>query len=68
MLKILGLILGAMALLSLACCNGKENLEEQHQDQVHSQNDHIVFHRIVFIPLNVGKTILKSTTKCTFYR
>ena len=46
----------------------EKDFEEKHQNQIHSQNDNIVFHRIVFISLNVGKTILKFTMKRTFYR
>jgi hypothetical protein len=63
----LGLISGDTLLFSF-CCHREKDFEEKHQNQVHSQNDDIVFHRIVIIWLNVSKTFEKFTTKCTFYR
>ncbi|HBU79659.1 MAG TPA: hypothetical protein DEF18_16295 [Muricauda sp.] len=66
-MKILGLF-GDNGLLLSFCCNGEKDFEEKHQNQVHSQNDDIVFHRIVIIWLNVSKTFEKNTMKCTFYR
>lgn len=60
--------MGNGALFSFVGCNGEKYFEEKHQNQVHSQNDNIVFHRIMFIRLNVSKTIENFTMKCTFYR
>ena len=63
----LGCVLGANIIL-LSGRYREKDFEEKHQNQIHSQNDYIVFHRIVFIRLNVGKRIGNFTMKCIFYR
>ncbi|PWL40096.1 hypothetical protein DKG77_04520 [Flagellimonas aquimarina] len=59
MLKILGWRFGETYFL-FSGRNRKKDFEKKHQNQIHSQNNNIVLHRIVFIWLNVSKRIGNS--------